>query len=127
MNIINTLLILFIILIIINNLTDGKILITLTQLFNNITNNFSEFINKKNIKQNINRESRESFDTILKKLIVPSNKPSNNMNMNIASKNMIKILEKKLLKLLNNHFNKYNYKFFNLIINNTVEYNVTNE
>jgi hypothetical protein len=35
---------------------------------------------------------------------------------------MIKILEKKLLKVLNNHFNKYNFKFYKLTINENFEY-----
>lgn len=128
MNIINTLLILFIILIIINNLTDGQILNTTTLFFNNITSKLSNLINKKAKVQTIkDNKEKISFDTILNKLIVTSNKPSGDLHMNIASKNMVKILEKKLLKLLNNHFNKYNYKFHNLIINNTVEYAVTND
>lgn len=116
MNIINTLLILFIILIIINNLTNKNILNTITNYFNNIKNIISNKPEK--IKQ-------ESFDTILNKLIVKTNKPNENLNLIVASKSMVKILEKKLLKVFNNHFNKYNYKFHNLIINDNIEYATT--
>jgi len=119
MNIINTLLILFIILIIINNLTNKNILNTITSYINYLKNIIY------NKKDNSELVKSESFDTILNKIIVKTNRPTNNLQMVIASKNMIIILEKKLLKALNNHFNKYNYKFYNLIITDNIEYATT--
>jgi hypothetical protein len=113
MNIANTILILFIIFIIINNLTNKNILNTIINYFNNLKKYF--------IKSEI-KDSNNTFDTILSKMIVKTNKPSNNLNYDVASKSMIKILEKKLLKVLNNHFNKYNFKFYKLTINENFEY-----
>jgi len=113
MNIINTILILFIILIIINNLANKNILNKITNYINNL---------KKYFIKSDTVDTKESFDTILSKIIVKTNRPNDNLNYMVASKNMVKILEKKLLKVLNNHFNKYNFKFHNLIINQNFEY-----
>ena len=117
MNIINTVLILFILIIIINNLSNKNILNTITSYINNF----------KNILKNKDKPKAESFDIILNKIIIKTNKPKDITNLVIASKNMVQILEKKLLKLINNHFNKYNYKFYNLIINDIIEYAITND
>lgn len=116
MNIINTILILFIIIIIINNLTNKNILTTITSYVNSLKNKF--------YNNNDNAEVL-SFDTILNKLVVKTNKPNNNLEFIQASKYMINILEKKLLKVLNNHFNKYNYTFYDIIINDNIEYSTT--
>ena len=111
MNIANTILILFIIFIIINNLTNKNLLNTITNYINNIKKYFMK-----------TDDTKESFDTILNKMIVKTNRPNNNLNYVVASKSMINILEKKLLKVLNNHFNKYNFKFYKLTINENFEY-----
>jgi len=119
MKIINTILVLFIIIIIINKLSDKKILTKFTDYINY----FKNLINRKKDKHD--NVKKQSFDTILNKIIVKTNKPTNNLNFTIASRNMVQILEKKLLKAFNIHFNKYNYKFHNLIISDNIKYSAT--
>lgn len=119
MNIINTVLILFIIIIIINKLSNKKILTKFTNYIDYLRN----IIYRK--KEKPDDAKKLPFDTLLNKIIVKTNRPNGNLNLVIASRNMIQILEKKLLKAFNIHFNKYNYKFHNLIISDNIKYSVT--
>lgn len=116
MNIINKLLILIIVVLLINYLTEGNVI--------NMCQKYFYIAKDKILNTNLSSQSYD-LNYVLKKISYPNfkMKKSHNNNFLGASKQMISILQIKLLKYFNKKLKDFNYRATNLnIIDNNINY-----